>query len=769
MPRLHLDYETFSECDLRAHGTELYVRHPSTEVLMAAYAFGGDPVQHWDATTEPMPQDLREAFEDPGVIIWAWNVPFEFGITKHVLGFDIPIERWRDTMVMALYNSLPGKLEQAAKVVRTPLPKMSEGKRLIRKFCTPRKPTKHNKAVRVYPNDAPDEWETFIDYNIRDVEVERDIYQKLRATAPPPSEWKLWFLDHKINQFGYPINLDAVRKVNDLANQERELLMTDLKGITGLKNPNSVKQLAPWLQDRGYPYESLDKEHTAKALASNDLTPDAREALELRSEASKSSVKKYPKIILTTDSTDWRLRGALRFYGAHTGRWTGAGAQVQNLPRPEKWIEESTWEYASQIVQMGSPHELRRLVDQPMDVFASVIRTMIQAPEGKDFAVADLASIETRVLGWIAECSGILAVYAADKDAYKEFATMMFHKPYEEVSKHERNLAKPPVLGCFAASTRILTRRGWVPIVSVREDDLLWDGTEWVSHDGVLYQGKKEVVDFNGVQATPDHLILMEDETWTPVSEIVEPKIIGKEPTYDVLNCGPRNRYTILTDKGPVIAHNCGYMLGTKGLKNYAAAMGVDMTEEEADYAKTVYRESYWEVVEHWGQLDRAFRRVIETGKSVEVGRLLFDEKGPFVRIRLPSGRHLYYLRPRIETVKAPWSTPERPATIDAITYESSVSEAGAGGWGRVATHCGKIEENVVQGIARDILAHGMILTDREGLPIFGHVHDEVKVVVDEDWTDALDTLIDCMTDVPAWADGLPLAAEGYRGKFYQK
>lgn len=659
MRRMHLDYETFSEFDLKKFGGNGYFRHLSTAVRMAAYGFDDDDVRHWDATREPMPDDLRQALLDPETIIYAWNAAFEMGITEHVLGIRVPIERWRDTMVMALYVSLPASLERAAKIVKTPLPKMSEGKRLIRKFCLPRKPTKKNPATVILPEDDPEDWQLFIEYNIRDVEVERDVYHKLKNYAPPESEWALWALDQKINQNGYPINLDFVSKVCALVDEEKALLEDELKELTGLDNPNSVTQFQPWLQERGYLYKSLDKEHVAKALAGSDINADARQALELRQEASKSSVSKYPKILLASNE-DSRLRGTMQFYGARTGRWSGRIAQFQNLPRPAKWIESQTDRYADMILRVRDIHELRMLVENPMEVFSSLVRASIQAPPGFDLVVADLASIETRVLGWIAECTGILGVYKAGKDAYKEFATLMFRKIYEEVTKAERNLAKPPVLGC-------------------------------------------------------------------------------------------------------------GYMLGAKGLARYAEAMGVTMTVDEADYAKNIYRETYWEVPVHWQKLDRAFRRAIDTGRPTELFGLYFDVKGPFVRIRLPSGRHLYYLKPRIETVVAPWSTKDRPATIDAITYEAPTSEAGSGGWGRTTTHAGKIEENVVQAIARDILAHGLIKADEAGLHIFGHVHDETKVLVPEGQTGALELLVECMTDLPSWATGLPLDAEGYVSKVYKK
>lgn len=152
----------------------------------------------------------------------------------------------------------------------------------------------------------------------------------------------------------------------------------------------------------------------------------------------------------------------------------------------------------------------------------------------------------------------------------------------------------------------------------------------------------------------------------------------------------------------------------------------------------------------------------VRTGKRVDFGRVYFDRKGPFMRMGLPSGRHLHYCRPRIEDVKMPWGE-----TKASITYESLNDRKQ---WVRESTHPGKLTENADQAIARDLLAHGMKLADRRGIDLRIHVHDQLVGLVKEDEAEEkLRVLIECMEDQPPWADGLPLGSNGFISKVFMK
>ena len=301
--RLHHDFETYSEVDLKKVGTSRYARHPSTQPMMCAYAFNDDPVKQWlPEEGEAMPAELREGMEDPAVIKYAWNKPFEWNIWTHVLGIRTPHSSWRDPMVLAFSLSLPGSLERAGDVVGLPYDKakIKDGRRLIKIFCTPAAFTQKRKYYRRGPHTDPKEWEEFKRYNRQDVEAERAIYKLCRQWNLPKHEWELWYLDQEINEAGIPINMNVVHNAIDVAHQLVSKKLYELSELTGLDNPNSNMQLLPWLQDNGYAFEDLKKGHIDRALE-KETEPRMKRIYELRQEVSKASVKKYTALANTTD------------------------------------------------------------------------------------------------------------------------------------------------------------------------------------------------------------------------------------------------------------------------------------------------------------------------------------------------------------------------------------------------------------------------------------------------------------------------------------
>lgn len=689
-----IDFETYSDSDLPKIGASKYAQHPSTEVLMLAYSWhDSDEIKQWvPAEGEPMPDDLREAFDDPEVVIFAWNAPFEMAITKHVLKIDIPIERWRDVMALAYSLSLPGKLEKAGQVIGLPddKQKLARGKRLITKFCKPRKPTKRLTHTRCDMHTDPEDWDDFKDYNVRDVEAEKAIYRRIKKWQMPDHEWQLWFLDQKINEAGLPINLNAVRAAKRLAEVVTARDLKRLREITGLENPNSTQQFLPWLRSAGYPFEDLKRGHVERAAKMVmqmeedgwaemlSIHPDLREVLELRLRVSKASVKKFDALLAGTDEIGngdrGVLRGCFQFAGAgRTWRWAARRFQAHNLPRPEKYLEKIVPQLVRDVEDLD-PDTISMLYDNEMDVLTACVRPMVQAPPGFTLADADLSAIENVVLGWLARDQKILDVFYNGRDPYIDFAQYMFGKSYAAIEaicdagdKSMRTTAKPGVLGC-----------GYC----------LGPGEE------------RENQRTGEIEAT--------------------------------------------------------------GLLGYARAMYVDMTPELAKLSVDTFRNTFTGVTQFWKDLDRAARRCITTGKPQRVGYLTFDRSGPFMRIILPSGRALHYLRPKIVRRRAPWGD-----MVDSISYENLEN----GQWRRITTHKGKITENVVQAVARDLLAHGMILADERGLDLRLHVHDQiVSLSADERADDDLAILIDCLTTVPDWADDkLPLKAAGFLSPVFIK
>lgn len=534
---LSLDFETFSENDLKKSGASVYARHPTTEVRVLAYAFAGEPVQQWVPERDgPMPQDLVDPLHDPSVTLAAWNAPFEMAITEHTLGLKIPIRRWMDVMALAFSLSLPGKLSTCGKVIGLPedKQKLSRGTALIRKFCKPRKPTQHQSHTRATAETDPEDWQEFLDYNVQDVVAEQEIYERIKKYQMPDHEWALWHLDQKINNAGIPINLNVVNAAVELARITTKADLAEMNEMTGLANANSPVQLLPWLQKHGYKFTDLKKGHVERAhkeaieaegAGVDSMDPDAIRVLELRLRVSKASVKKFPALREATDS-DGNLRGCHQFAGAaRTWRWSGRRFQPQNLSKPEKYLEKRVPELVHDLEHL-TPAQMKAKYANLMDVLVACVRPAVQAPENHLLVDADLSAIENVVLGWLAKDDKILRVFREGRDPYIDFATDMFGLSYAEIvaineyDKTMRTTAKPGVLGCLAGHTPILTDRGWVRIVDIRVDDRLFDGQKWVNHDGVVFKGYQPVETVAGLTATPDHNFLVNEE-WRPMCQLV--------------------------------------------------------------------------------------------------------------------------------------------------------------------------------------------------------------------------------------------------------
>ena len=460
-------------------------------------------------------------------------------------------------------------------------------------------------------------------------------------------EWQAWQVDADINRRGLPIDLNLVQAAIAIDTLNRGRLATRAMELMGIKNPNSRDQFLDWLRGEDVDVDTLRKADVT-ALCAGNLEPHVREALEIRAEISKSSTKKYYALAQAT-GTDGRLRGCFQFNGAaRTGRWAGRLFQPQNLPRGT--IKPEFIGTARAAVKTGDYDLLSTLYNSVSDVLVSCVRTAIAAPPGRMLVVADYASIETVMIAWAAECRPLLEVFRTGRDAYKDMAARLFKIPYDQVSKEQRNYAKPIVLGC-------------------------------------------------------------------------------------------------------------GYMLGAKGMIAYARGYGIDMTEPEAQAAVAAYREGYPGVVQFWRLLDAAARRAIENpGKIYKASRFRFKVEGDFLLLRLPSERKLAYYKPKIN--------PEGRYGAE-ITY---MGRDYGNTWDRIATHPGKICENIIQAVARDLLVEGLFhASDDHNLEVVGHVHDEILALADVDDESALDRLMASMTRMPTWAGDAPVRAAGWTGQFYCK
>ena len=364
----------------------------------------------------------------------------------------------------------------------------------------------------------PEEWSSFGGYNRQDVVSEMAIKAKLDSDKYPipEREWHMYAIDQRINDRGVQIDTHFAKQALALAERRKPAIIAQMKRITGCANPGSTPQLLPWLQANGYPFQDLRADTVKKVIREaghNGIEPIAVDVLRMRQNSNKSSLAKY-QTMLDAAGEDGRFRFSLQFHGAsRTGRWAGRRIQTQNLPRTPKALEDVVpLGWANEMIRAGDLSGLDLLNGEPMDTLTGCIRSAFVPGEGKKFVVCDLSSIESVVIGWITNCKWFMDTLKSGKDLYRAFAGEWLNLPYEETKSH-RSKAKPATLGCLAPSVEVLTNRGWVPIVDVADDDLLWDGEEWVAHGGVQYMGDKETMDFNGVECTPDHKFF-DGENW---------------------------------------------------------------------------------------------------------------------------------------------------------------------------------------------------------------------------------------------------------------
>ena len=439
MNTLSIDVETFSDVDISKCGAYKYAESPSFEILLFAYAIDGGEVQVVDlAAGEKIPQEILAALTDDNVIKWAFNANFERVCLSRYLSdmgllrdaFLSP-ESWHCTMVWAAYMGLPLSLAAVGSVLGLEEQKMSEGKSLIRYFCTPCTATKTNGGrVRNLPCHAPDKWAMFKVYNKRDVKVEMAIQHRLAKFPVPNFLWDEYHLDQAINDRGIRIDMAFVDNAIAIDARSRDELSGRMKQLTGLDNPNSVQQMKGWLSQHGAETDSLDKMAVLELL--KNAPSELAEVLSLRQQLAKSSVKKYIAM-KNVSCADHRARGTFRFYGANrTGRFSGKNIQLQNLP--QNYMEHL--EDVRTLVRRGDFESINVIYDSVPDVLSQLIRTAFIPTEGRKFIVADFSAIEARVLSWLAKERWRMDVFESNGDIYCATASRMFHC---NVVKHGEN------------------------------------------------------------------------------------------------------------------------------------------------------------------------------------------------------------------------------------------------------------------------------------------------------------------------------------------
>ena len=648
MQKISIDIETFSDVDLIRCGVYKYADSPNFEMLLFAYAVDDGDVHIIDiAGGEELPEEIIQAIKSDTVVKTAYNAQFERVCLSRYLklpeGEYLNPQSWYCTAVQAAELALPLSLADVGSVLGLERQKMTEGKELIKYFCVPCKPTKSNgNRTRNRPCHDINKWETFKKYCMRDVDVERQIADKLKMYPIRDEEHRLYVLDQIINDRGVLVDGELAEQAVKLNSIQTAVAVEQAYMITGLENPNSVTQLKQWLKENGVEIESLSKK-AVKSLA-DETDGDVSEMLKLRLLMAKTSVKKYEAVIRSVCS-DNRVHGMMRFCGANrTGRWSGNILQPQNLP--QNHLPDLT--LARDIVKDGDFEMLDMMFGNVPNVLSELIRTILIPKPNHRFIVADFSAIEARVLAWIAGEQWRIDTFKNGGDIYCASASKMFKVPVE---KHGVN--------------------------------------------GELRQ------------------------------------------------------------KGKISELACGYGGSVGALKNMGAVeMGVQ--ENELQGLINDWRNANPHIVRFWYEVGNAAMKAIKEKTTVPLGKLVFAYERGILFIRLPSGRRLSYIKPRIGTNRFGG---------DSITYMGINS---AKKWDRLETFGGKLTENIVQGTARDLLANALINAANAGYDTVFHVHDEIICEVPNGYG-SVDELCRLMCIKTDWADGLPLNADGFECEYYKK
>ena len=791
-----IDIETRSDKDISKCGVYAYTDTPYFDILLFAYSVDGQPVQVVNmANDEEIPENILAALADENVVKRAFNCNFEriclskylhennpqyfqsYSISEDTVGDYLSPENWHCSMIHARTLGLPSSLAEVGKVLGIEQQKMTEGKALIKFFCTPYDtidgvPQFHN------PKDYPEKWEIFKAYNKRDVEAELEIDRKLSRFPVPDFLWKEFYLDQEINDRGILVDMQLADKAIYLDAEAKEELTAEMKKLTGVENPNSVYQLLDWLETQGYKSDSLGKAQVQELIKT--AKEPVKSVLQMRLQLSKSSVKKY-QAMEAAKCKDNRVRGMFSFYGAsRTGRFCSKVIQIQNLP--QNHLPDLT--EARELVKYGSFEDIQMLYDDVPDTLSQLIRTAFIPRQGMKFIVADFSAIEARVIAWLADEEWRMNAFANGEDIYCASASKMFGVPVVKHGEngHLRQKGKVAELACIAEGQLVLTNHGLIPIEKISVWDKVWDGIKWVSHEGVICRGERRVITYDGLTATPDHLVWIDGRitpvpfgiaavsgsqlvktgdgvktqpySWTDhifkCEEISADPIImkGTSRVYDLKNAGRHHRFTV---SGKLV-HNCGYG-GSIGAMKAMGADSLGLSDAELKQIVTDWREASPHITELWWAVDRAVKKAIREKTTTETHGLKMSYEAGFLFIKLPSGRRLAYAKPRIG---------ENQFGGESVTYMGINAQKK---WDRLETFGGKLTENICQSIARDLLMYSMQTLSQ--CFIVTHVHDEMIIEASKDMS--LEEVCQQMARTPKWAEGLILRADGYECEFYKK
>jgi DNA polymerase len=712
----HLDFESYSECDLGDCGLYKYAEDPTTEILCVCYAFDDEEVQLWRPDLDgPCPERLRQHIESGGTVC-AHNYMFERVMSNSAaarkIGFPpLGIPQGRCTAVKAASNGIPRSLAEAAKALGT-APKDDNGRFAMLALCKPRKPTKADPATRWTMKNALEKFETLWRYCKDDVRAEREIDQALPDIDP--NEQRLYELDQRVNDAGWLVDLESAQNILYVVEQYKEQLAVECEELTrdwltgtGLK-PTQREKIAEWVRANGYPGLLDMTAETIKCAVKLPTIPEtAKKVLRIFTAYGAKSVSKL-QAMLRVACADGRLRGMLSFYGAATGRWSSQLVQVQNLARP--LIKDPN--VAIEAFRERSLETIRFLWPDkdPMKVAGSCVRGLLVSSPGMDLVFPDFSGIEDRVNAWFFDEQWVLDAYR-DYDAGK--------------GRHLYSITVCRAFGLdLAGFSDEDPRRQWGKVMRLA-----------LGYEGGV-SAFATMVDTYGIDLEEMAKVVL---PLLPVEALEHAKWM-------------RENHPSNTVSGDV--------------------------ETACNGLKFLWRRDHPHIVQGWKHLKEAAERAVEFEGQVfwipnkKIGFRVETYKGrKWLCMRLPSGRKIKYFDPEwtppreserwINNELVPYTIPGFMDYMGVDTYTRQ--------WMRLQTYGGKLDENADQGFSRDLLCNAMLAQDAAGEIIVGSEHDKVILEVPEGGQGPVDRIKQRMIDQPAYAAGLPLATDGKRSKRYGK
>ncbi len=648
----HLDYETFSECELKTAGMWAYARHPSTRILCLSWAVDDSQPRVWWPGGR-MDKELLEVLRGEHGACRAFNACFEYAVTKYVgrkhgLPF-VPLHKWEDTQAISRMCAFPASLNGVAKAVRLNIAKDKEGPRLINFFCKPQRDGSVN-----LPKDHPEEFRALCRYCMQDVRVDRAVHARMPVQKLPEFERQIWIEDAIVNERGVYVDRAMARSGVALREIARAQAVAQLPEMTRTKEfPNGAvqslgqrKRILAYASHLKFPLTALDKETVSDALDCEDMPLPLRNLLELRASANLTSVAKYQAMGRSV-CADSRIRGAHIYGKASTLRWGGTIVQFQNIPRPVHKLDDID----HQLFRDEDADTIMRLYPSLMLFLRDALRNTIRAAPGHVLHVVDKASIEARVLGWLANEPNYQKAFKTDLDLYKVTAAFIFNVLYGDVDDDQR----------------------------------------WVGKQSVL-----------GLQ----------------------------------------------------------YSMGATAFWKWCKKNGRIMEMPLMELAVTKYRKLYTRIPAYWKEVETACKNAIRTGRSYPLGHgVVAEMQGRHLTIKLPSGRRLWYPDASLKFRPGKWGPQE------TICFWTEVNKQ----WVQATTYGGRLVENIVQAIARDLLACALLQCEARGYNPVMHVHDEIVCEVLKTLKGVFEGMTQIFRTPPPWGTGLILGSSGFTNHFYKK